>query len=111
MCAADWPVVDGAASVLPDDDSNLLRGIPDRWRRRTADLQAMLALSDADLRKILLRVPDVVDLSFFSNVQPTLLALQQTLRALPSADDGWLDSFLALDGMQALLDVLSHSQV
>ena len=79
MCAADWPVVDGAASVLPDDDSNLLRGIPDRWRRRTADLQAMLALSDADLRKILLRVPDVVDLSFFSNVQPTLLALQQLL--------------------------------
>ena len=49
MCAADWPVVDGAASVLPDADSNLLRGIPDRWRRRTADLQAMLALSDADL--------------------------------------------------------------
>ena len=35
--------------------------------------------------------------------------LQRTLGRLPIADDGWLDSFLALDGMQALLDVLSHS--
>jgi hypothetical protein len=40
----------------------------------------------------------------------TLGALQHTLSQLAANDDGWLDSFLALDGMQALLDVLSHSQ-
>ena len=40
----------------------------------------------------------------------TLGALQHTLGRLPASDDGWLESFLALDGLQALLDVLSHSQ-
>ena len=39
----------------------------------------------------------------------SLTELLRALRALPPADDGWLDSFLALDGMQALLDVLSLS--
>ena len=39
-----------------------------------------------------------------------LAELQRTLTHLPTPDDGWLDSFLALDGVQALLDVLSHSQ-
>ena len=37
-------------------------------------------------------------------------ALFRTLRHLPANDEGWLDSFLALDGMQALIDVLALSQ-
>ena len=47
------------------------------------------------------------------SAEPTpesLGALQRTLHQLPSNDDGWLESFLALDGLQALLDVLAHSQ-
>ena len=44
----------------------------------------------------------------------TLGALQRTLSQLSparsSADAAWLESFLALDGVQAVLDVLSHSQ-
>ncbi len=40
----------------------------------------------------------------------SLFELLRTLHALPANDGGWLDSFLELDGMQALLDVLSLSQ-
>ena len=40
----------------------------------------------------------------------SLFELRRTLHALPANAGGWLDSFLELDGMQALLDVLSLSQ-
>ena len=40
----------------------------------------------------------------------SLFELLRTLHALPANAGGWLDSFLELDGMQALLDVLSLSQ-
>ena len=40
----------------------------------------------------------------------SLFDLLRTLHALPANAGGWLDSFLELDGMQALLDVLSLSQ-
>ena len=38
-----------------------------------------------------------------------LSGLERTLVRLPTDSDEWLHSFLELDGLQGLLDVLSHS--
>eukprot|EP00966_Prymnesium_polylepis_P047128 1091422-Prymnesium_polylepis.1 len=64
--------------MLPNMASTLDGG---QARRKIDRLQRRLGLSDAELRKLVLRHPSVLGCSFEDNIEPKLAALQRRLGA------------------------------
>ncbi|KAL1529439.1 hypothetical protein AB1Y20_000387 [Prymnesium parvum] len=95
--------------VLLDEKVELTHEDLDMFGDPPAALGSDDAAADAGLTPTISSALHYVRLLQAEPARESLQELEGALRSLPDAEDGWLESFVALDGVHALLDVLSFS--